>query len=131
LLRVIGTTVDQGRVMMEMADAQSHAGTTVSQGRLPLKAWTHLVITIDRRNRRTTYYFDGHRDSSADLPPEFTGNLDVAGHPLSTGTWQPFLGLIQGLRVYRRLLADGEIHAHAQAGQARHRSTAFTVTDDD
>ncbi len=120
-----------GKVMMEMADAGATSGTTVSSGALPEKAWTHLVVTVDRKGFRTRYYLNGRLDSVRDLPRGFTGNLDVPGKPLSTGTWQQYVGLLSELKLYRRVLSPDEISAGYQRTRERFASAAFTVIPED
>ncbi|MEI6499933.1 MAG: LamG-like jellyroll fold domain-containing protein, partial [Armatimonadota bacterium] len=94
-----------GRVQMEMADGNVKNGTTISAGTIPEKAWTHLVIVVDRAKATTRYYFNGKLDSEMSLPPGFTDDLNVSGKSLSVGSWQPFMGLLSGLKVYRRALS--------------------------
>lgn len=120
-----------GRVQMEMADENVKSGTTVSVGAIPEKAWTHMVIVVDRANRKTSYYFNGKLDSQRSLPPEFSGNLNVAGKALAIGSWQPFMGMISGLKVYRRALSADQITADYDAGKGRYVPGQFTVVADD
>lgn len=120
-----------GRVMMEMADERSASGTTTSSGVVPKKTWTQLTITVDRKNHKTRYYFNGKLDSVKDVSQAFVGKLDVAGSPLSTGTWQQFMGLIAELKIYRRLLADGEIAASHEREKGRYVDASYTVIPDD
>jgi hypothetical protein len=120
-----------GRVMMEMADRRSTGGTTVSAGGIPEKRWTHLAVTVDRKNFKTRYYLNGKLDSVRDLPKTFTGNLDVSGHPLSTGTWQSFVGMLAELKIYRRLLDDAEIKAACENAKYRYSSASYTLIPDE
>ena len=120
-----------GRVMMEMGDASARSGTTVSSGTIPEKAWTHLVVAVDRQNHKTSYYLNGKLDSTSDLPPDFAGNLDVPGKSLSTGTWQQYIGMIAELRVYRRLPTASEMSTSYEHGKDRYVPGPFTVIPDE
>ncbi len=120
-----------GRVQMEMADTERKNGTTIAAGVIPERAWTHLVISVDRKGRKVSYYFNGKLDSTRDLPPEFAGSLDVSGKPLSTGTWQQFVGMIGELKVYRRTISGDEVGATYQQTKARYVAGPFAVLSDD
>jgi hypothetical protein len=120
-----------GRVQMEMADAGRKGGTTVSAGAMAEKTWTHLAIVVDRVNHKVSYYFNGTLDSAPGLPPDFVGNLDVPGLPLSTGTWQQFIGLLAELRIYRRALGEDEVKTAYEQLRPRFGSAEFTVIPDD
>ena len=101
-----------GRVEMEMADESRASGTTVSKGAIPLKAWTHVAIVVDRANREVCYYFNGRLDSECPIPEAFTGALDVRGRDLFIGSgYLPFIGLLDEVRVYKRAVTAGEIMA--------------------
>jgi hypothetical protein len=119
-----------GRVQMEMSDAGRQSGTTVSDGGVTENRWTHLAIVVDRKGSATRYYLNGVLDSTKDLPATFIGALDMAGKSLTTGIWQPFIGLLDDLRVYRRALTDGEIQASFEASRARYTSVDFTAEDE-
>ncbi len=120
-----------GRVMMEMADNARGDGTTTSGGKIAAKCWTHLVVSVDREARSVSYYFDGRLDTRRDLPATFSDRLDVAGASMTTGAWQPFVGLLSDLRIYRRALTAEDAAAHYQAGKARHTSAAFAAEPDE
>lgn len=120
-----------GRVQLEMTDSNRKSGTTISAGVIPEKAWTHLVIVADRANYKASYYFNGKLDSERSLPPEFTANVDVPGKSLAIGSWQPFMGLLSDLKIYRRALTADEIMAAYNAGKARYLPGEFTVAVDD
>jgi hypothetical protein len=118
-----------GRVQMEMVDADGQNGTTVSDGALREGEWTHLAIVVDRQALVTRYYLSGLPAGEKPLPPNFTGSLDLAGKSLTTGIWQPFVGLLDDLRVYRRALSADEIRAQHEASAARYTSTQFTAEE--
>jgi hypothetical protein len=120
-----------GRVQMEMADQDVHGGTTTSAGTIPEKMWTHVAITVDRANHRTSYYFNGKLDSVMSIPPEFASRLDVDGKPVETGTWQQYVGLLSDLRIYKRLLTAEEISRTCEETKKTHSSAAFTGVSDD
>jgi hypothetical protein len=123
--------LSNGKVQMEMADASRKGGTTISTGAIPEKQWTHLVVVVDRKNFQTRYYLNGKLDGSFDLPRDFTGNLDVSGKPLSTGTWQSYTGMLSGLKVYRRAPNNDEIANDYERARNKYVAGAFTVIADD
>lgn len=120
-----------GRVQMEMADEAAYSGTTISEGTLPLRAWTHLVITVDRTSRKTSYYINGKLDSVRDLPPAFTGALDVPGRPLLTGAWQQYIGALSELRVYKRVLGADEVAGTYETARGRYAEGGLRVEQDE
>lgn len=120
-----------GRVQMEMADENAANGTTVSAGSIPEKAWTHVAIVVDRRNRQVRYYFNGKPDSTVALPASFAGALNVSGRPLSTGTWQQFVGLLADLKIYRRALGADEIARSYEGAKERYVSGEFQIILDE
>ncbi|MBM3498083.1 MAG: LamG domain-containing protein, partial [Armatimonadetes bacterium] len=118
-----------GRVQMEIVDSNQQNGTTVSAGTLKEAAWTHLAIVVDRANSSTTYYLNGLPDCSRPLPAAFTGNLNMAGKSFTTGGWQPFIGLLDELKVYKRALTTAEVAATCEASRARYTSAEFTTDE--
>ena len=56
-------------------------------------------------NVQTRYYLNGWRDSSRPLPAAFRGHLDTADKSLTTGIWQPFIGLMCSHSSVHRLRA--------------------------
>jgi hypothetical protein len=120
-----------GRLQMEMKDENGTNGTTVSADAIQEKTWTHVVITVDRKNFTTSYYFNGQLDSAREIPRGFTGSLNVGGRNLSTGTWQPYVGLLSDLRIYRRVLRPDEIMRSYEAARNRYVSGSFEVLWDE
>jgi hypothetical protein len=69
-------------------------------------------------------------DSVQDIPPGFTGALDVEGGDLSIGsTWQPFVGLLDEVKIYKRALTDDEIKAGYEKEKGNRSSTAHEVVE--
>lgn len=102
--------LSDGRVEMEMGDENRNIGTNASNGTIPLNAWTHLAIVVDRADRTTAYYLNGKLDCTNELRPSFNGALDVSGgHLYVGGSHMPFIGLMNEVRVYRRSLTSTEI----------------------
>jgi len=107
----LNVTAD-GRPFIEMRDSNMAVCANRPKGTIAENEWTHLVVVVDRTNRKTWYYFNGKMDSALDIPAAFTGALDVAGGDLSIGSdWQPFIGLLDEVRIYKRALAESEIQA--------------------
>jgi hypothetical protein len=116
-----------GRMQMELADAEKQSGTTVSAGSVRQNAWSHVAIVVDRRNLQTRYFLNGTLDSARPLPAAFRGHLDTAGTSLTTGAWQPFIGLLGELKIYRRALGEQEIRGGYESARARYSSVRFSA----
>lgn len=100
----------EGKLLLEMADADKASCRPASGGAIAEGAWTHFAVVVERAARRARFYLNGEPDKTVELPASFRGPLDVAGKDLSIGSrWQPFVGLLDELRIYRRALADAEI----------------------
>ena len=97
---------------------------------MPENAWTHLVVVVDRTNAQTKYYFNGELDSAQPIPPTFTGSLDVEGGELSLGSsWQPFVGLLDEVRIYKRALSEGEIRADYEKEKEGRADTVYQLVE--
>jgi hypothetical protein len=114
-----------GRIQMELGDANRPGGTTQSTAGLPDGTWSHLAIVVDRQNRTTRYYLNGLPAGTAALPEGFVTRFDTPGKSFTTGTWQPFVGLLDELRVYRRALGSEEVREHCEERRARYSSAEF------
>ncbi len=125
----LNVTVD-GRPFIEMRDANRVTCANRPSGAIPENAWTHLVVVVDRANAQTRYYYNGVLDSAGVIPAEFTGALDVAGRDLSLGSsWQPYVGLLDEVQIYRRALSPAEIQAGYSKQRDRRGSTAYEVVE--
>lgn len=119
-----------GRIRMELADSAKQSGTTESDGAVRQGVWNHLAIVVDRKNFQTRYYLNGRLDSTKPLPAGFQGQLDMTDKSLTTGIWQPFIGLLDDLKIYRRVLTEGEIQETLQRSQDQYTSVQFTAESD-
>lgn len=100
----------EGKPFLEMVDSNKITCSNKPNGVIAENVWTHLAVVVDRSHGMTRYYFNGRLDSSQEIPSAFAGSLDVTGGDLSIGsTWQPFVGLIDEVRIYRRALTENEI----------------------
>jgi len=105
-----------GRVQMEMGDAEGRSGTTTSAGSIATGAWSHIAIVVDRARATTTYHFDGERDSALPIPAKFADALDVPNRPLVLGAQtHPFIGDLDEVRIYKRALTAEEVSTLAAA----------------
>jgi len=119
-----------GKLLVEMVDANQARCTSRSTGTFPENAWTHLVVVVDRANSKTKFYLNGKLDSTQDIPPEFTGALDVEGDELSIGcSWQPFIGLLDEVKIYKRVLPESEIQASYEKEKGNRTSTAYELAE--
>ena len=122
--------LSDGRLQMEMADAARNVGTTQSDGAVREGEWAHVAIVVDRENFVTRYYINGAPAGPKPLPANFTGSLDMDGKSFTTGNWQPFVGLLDDLRIYRRTLSPDEVRASYEQSRARYTSGEFTTDAD-
>ena len=119
-----------GKPFLEMVDANKAGCANRPTGTIPENAWTHLVVVVDRANAKTKYYFNGNLDSVQDIPPAFTGALDVEGGELSIGSsWQPFVGLLDEVKIYKRVLTEGEIKASYEKEKGNRTNTAYQLVE--
>ena len=119
-----------GKPFLEMVDANKAGCSNRPTGTIPENAWTHFVVVVDRANAKTRYYFNGTLDSAQDIPPKFTGALDVAGGTLSLGCqWQSFVGLLDEIKIYKRVLTESEIKASYEKEKAGRASAAYQLVE--
>ena len=119
-----------GKPFLEMVDANKAGCTNRPDGTVPENAWTHLVVVVDRANAKTRYYFNGNLDSVQDISPAFTGALDVDGGDLSIGsTWQPFVGLLDEVKIYKRVLTEDEIKASYEKQKGNYANAAYQLVE--
>lgn len=120
----------EGQPFLEMLDANRASGTTRASGTIPENAWTHFAVVVDRANAKVRYYLNGRLDSTRDLPSGFTGSLDVKGGELQIGSrWQPFIGLLDEVKLYKRTLSDDEITGSYEKTKANHTSTDYRIAE--
>jgi len=120
----------EGKPFLEMVDANKASCANRSTGTVPKNTWTHLVVVVDRANAKTKYYFNGKLDSTLDIPPGFTGALDVEGGKFSIGSqWQPFVGLLDDVKIYKRVLTEGEIKASYEKEKGNRTNTAYQLVE--
>jgi hypothetical protein len=111
----------EGTPFLEMLDAEGASGTTRATGTIPAGAWTHFAVVVDRDQRKVRYFLNGEVDSVKDLSPKFTGPLDVKGSELLIGSqWQPLIGMLDDVKIYKRTLSAEEIAADFQRTKAAH-----------
>ena len=119
-----------GKPFLEMVDSNKVGCTNRPSGKIPENRWTHLVVVVDRKNGKTRYYFNGSLDSAQDIPSKFTGTLDVDGGDLSIGsTWQPFVGLLDEVKIYKRVLTEDEIRASYEKEKGNRIDTAYELVE--
>jgi len=119
-----------GKPRMEMVDTNKASCGSRSTGKVPENAWTHLVVVVDRGNGKSKYYLNGKLDSAQDIPPAFKGSLDVEGGDLSIGsTWQPFIGLLDEVRIYKRVLTEGEMKASYEKEKNNRTNATYELAE--
>lgn len=120
----------EGKPYLEMVDANKAWCANRPSGTIPEGSWTHLAVVVDRTHAKTRYYVNGALDSAQDIPAKFAGSLDVEGGDLSIGSsWQPFVGLLDEVRIFRRALSAEEIKATYDLEKGRYTSAAYEVVE--
>jgi len=119
---------NEGRPFLEMVDENKVGCANRPTGTVPANVWTHLTVVVDRANAKTKYYFNGRLDSQQDIPATFSGVLDVKGGELSIGsTWQPFLGLLDEVKIYKRPLTEEEIASSYENEKSHRTNTSYEL----
>ena len=54
----------------------------------------------------------------------------MADKSLTTGIWQPFIGLLGELKIYRRALTEQEVRSSYEPAKPRYTSVQFTAEPD-
>ena len=120
----------EGQPFLEMADENKVSCTNRPNGTIKENVWTHLVVVVDRANGKTKYYFNGTLDSAQNIPAAFTGALDVKKSDLSVGcTWHPFIGLLDEVKIYKRVLTGSEIKAGYDKEKGKRTSTEYELVE--
>jgi hypothetical protein len=98
-------------------------------GAIPENAWSHFAVVADRTQGKIRYYLNGKLDSAGGIPPGFTGSLDVDGD-LSIGSrWQPFLGMLDEVKIFRRALTEDEIRASYEKEKGRRGQAGYEIIE--
>ena len=119
-----------GKPFLEMVDSNGAGCANRPAGTIPENAWTHLVVVVDRTNAKNRYYINGKLDSIQNIPPTFRGSLDVEGGDLSLGSsWQPFVGLLDEVKIYKRVLSESEINASYEKEKGNRSSAAYHLVE--
>lgn len=103
----LGLTCDSGRTIVESA-----------ANVLSLDAWHH-VAAVRTAGGQVSFFIDGVKRHTAGVRMS-GGRRDwaIGNYPSPDGKVRPFAGLIDDVRVYQRLLSEGEIHALMAAADA-------------
>ncbi|OGV63425.1 MAG: hypothetical protein A3K19_30750 [Lentisphaerae bacterium RIFOXYB12_FULL_65_16] len=125
----LNVTAD-GKPFIEMTDSNKAGFGGRPSGSIPANAWSHFAVVVDRTAGKVHYFINGKEDSVLDLPATFTGNLDVDGGELGLGgDWQPFLGLLDDVKIYRRALAADEVRTSYEQQRPNRTSVEHTVVE--
>jgi len=118
-----------GRISLEMADSNRVSRTSRTQAGIPEHAWSHVAVVADRTNSRVRFYLDGQLDSSHELPANFTGSLDTPADLTIGSSWQPFIGLLDEVRIFKRALGEAEIKAAYEREKGRRASVEYRIVE--
>ncbi len=85
---------------------------------------------VERTSRKTRYHYNGILDRAQDIPAPFTGALDIEGGYLSIGSrWQPFIGLLDEVKIQSRVLTASGIKASCEKAKSNRTSTAYELVE--
>lgn len=118
---------DDGRVMLAMADAEKHNGSTVSLPAIKEKVWQALVIGVDRANCVTRTYVNGELISERPFSKAFTGSLDIAERPLNISTFRKYAGLLADLRLSKTLWNAEQCREFYNMNKHRYQSRKYRL----
>jgi len=116
-----------GKISLEMADGNRVSRVSRTQAGIPEHVWSHLAVVADRANKQVRFYLDGQLDSTHELPANFSGSLDVSADLTIGSTWQPFIGLLDEVRIFRRTLDEAEIKFAYEREKDRRVSAEYRV----
>jgi hypothetical protein len=120
----------EGRIRVEMVDDNKAGASGLSAGMISLNTWTHLAVVVDRTNAQIRFFIDGVLDSTRKISSSFTGSLDVKDGSLSIGSnWQPFIGMLDEIKIYNRVLAESEITAGWEKEKSLRVNTAYEIVE--
>ena len=118
-----------GKPFLEMRDENKVSCAPRPDGAIPENAWSHLAVVADRAQGKIRYYLNGKLDSARDIPSGFTGSLDVDGD-LSIGSrWQPFVGMLDEVKIFRKALTEDEIRASYEKEKGRRGRAGYEIVE--
>jgi len=109
----------EGRIRLEMTDASGKGVLCHTQAEIPEQAWSHVAVVVDRTRGQTRFFLNGQLDSAHELSSDFTGPINVSAELTLGSTWQPFVGLLDEIRLFKRCLEENEIKTTYQAERNR------------
>lgn len=121
----LGMTSNRARFAIGGVFDHASSGPTLTTGR-----WYHIVGTYDRQTARL--YLDGEEIWSEN----YTGEIRTSDQPLTLGisvyegsTYYPHEGLIDEVRIYKRVISGDEVIAHFEGRESRNRGTNTRSAD--
>ncbi len=119
-----------GKPLLEMVDSNKAGCGNRATEAVAENAWSHLVFVVDRSKSETRCYLNGKLAGVQAVSPAFQGALDVQGGDLSIGcSWQPFIGLLDEVKIYKRVLTVREIAASCEQEKNNRTSTEYQLVD--
>lgn len=89
----------------------SRAITLKSKGQLVEGKWALVTVVVDRGSSKGFIYLDGVLDSETPLDKAWSPDLTL-DKPLTIGSsWQNFVGMVEGIQIYKRAVGAGEVAA--------------------
>lgn len=116
-----------GRISLEMADQDRVGCVRRTEAGIPENQWSHLAAVVDRTNGQIRFYLNGQLDSKHDMPPAFRGPLNIPADLTIGSTWQPFIGLLDQIRIFRRCLDESQIRDLFQSERDRRTDATHQI----
>ncbi len=94
-----------------------NGGGTLSQGKVQLNVWQHVVAQIDNGTHR--YWINGQKVGESVNKPDPPGLTDTSNVFIGTdsgGAAQMYLGLMDEVRIWNRALTEDEINEQMNKG---------------
>ena len=119
-----------GKIKVEISDSNKVGLGGVSKASLVLNKWNHVAIVMDRVKFKLKVFLNGALDSVINVPRNFKGTLDVEGKDYVLGSaWQAYIGLIDDVKIFKRVLQDEEIKADYDKEKANRASAEYTAEE--
>jgi hypothetical protein len=79
--------------------------------------WAHAAVVCDRSAGRFWCFINGYAGTSTDLPAGFAGDFSSGGLLSIGGATNSYRGLVDDVRIFRRLLSKAEIRGDFERGR--------------
>ncbi|MBL8994171.1 MAG: LamG domain-containing protein [Spirochaetia bacterium] len=115
---VVGDVMSDGKLNFSVGgrsgtNAPGVNASLYAKDPVPLKEWTHVVMVCDRETGVLRVYINGFLSSVLPVPQNFSESVNLSGDkPVTVGSiWQSFDGLVDELKIWKRVLKPDEARA--------------------